>query len=111
VLNNLLVNQALRFDAVVDNAMVLYDTLNRCLGKTIANKIIERTIGRVFTAGANLSQLERTMEERGQGMRFMLDYCSEALEGLENHEEVNQESIEVLRPEQPSLPKHRIGLR
>ena len=84
LLNNLIVNQSLRHDIVVDNAMLLYNTLHRCVGRKLANKIIEKSIGRVFTAGETIPALERTMELRGKGMRFMLDYCSEALEGLSN---------------------------
>lgn len=58
-------NKALNYDFIVNNAMVFYKTLNTCLGKTISNKIIENTIGRVFTAGSDISSLERTMNEKG----------------------------------------------
>ena len=57
-------------------------------GKTLANKIIDKTISRVFTAGANLSDVERRIQDRQNSIGLMLDYCSEALEGLENQESV-----------------------
>ena len=77
-------NKALTYDFIVDNAMVLYKALYACVGKTLSNKIIEGTIGRVFTAGSSIACLERTVQEKGKGMNFILDYCSEALENLEN---------------------------
>jgi len=33
------------------------------MGKTISNKIINNTIGRVFTAGENIESVEKNLEE------------------------------------------------
>ena len=49
-----MVNKALTYDLIVDNALILYKFLNKYLGKRISNSIIELTIGKVFTAGTNL---------------------------------------------------------
>lgn len=58
-------NKALSYDFIVNNAMLLYKTLHACLGKTLSNKIIEGTIGKVFTAGEDLVSLQKTMDEKG----------------------------------------------
>lgn len=57
-MNHLAINKALKYDLVVDNSHKIYKSLNTVFGNTIANKMVENTIGKVFTAGKDLTELE-----------------------------------------------------
>jgi hypothetical protein len=85
-MTRLLINKAFNYDVVVDNADMFYKVLRKCFGLRISNSIIEKTIGSIFTAGKNLETLEKTIAESKEGQKFILDYSSEAMEGMKDHE-------------------------
>ncbi|CAK92859.1 unnamed protein product (macronuclear) [Paramecium tetraurelia] len=97
ILNNLLINQMLQFDWVVDQGPKLVDILYSICGTRITNFLINNTIGKVFTAGENLESVERYLSQSDSNISYIMDYCSEALEGLEDQEKFYDENSSIFR--------------
>lgn len=99
LVNNLILNQALKFDVVVDNGPKIINSLYYVFGKRLATNIINQTIGKVFCAGENLDNVERKIREQPstslniiKDMNFILDFCSEAMDGIEDQTKFFEEN-------------------
>jgi hypothetical protein len=57
LLNALMVNRAAASPWLVANSMRLYKTACRTLGKGFTNAVVEKTFGKVFTAGKTLDEV------------------------------------------------------
>jgi hypothetical protein len=55
--NALMVNRAAATPWLVANSMRLYKLAKRVIGTRLTNSIVERTFGRVFTAGKTLDEV------------------------------------------------------
>lgn len=55
---------------------------NKVLGQTLTETLTKKSIGKIFTAGSNLDELLEYIEEfKKRGVRVIIDYCCEAVEG------------------------------
>ena len=59
-----MLNQALKFDVIVDNGPKIINSLYYVLGKRLATNIINQTIGKVFCAGENIESVEAKIREQ-----------------------------------------------
>jgi hypothetical protein len=59
----MMVNRAAASTWLVANSMWLYKLSTKVLGKTIPNTIVERTFGKVFTAGKTLDEVAEMSKE------------------------------------------------
>ncbi|KAM3128994.1 hypothetical protein pb186bvf_018911 [Paramecium bursaria] len=96
LVNNLILNQALKLDVVVDNGPQIINSLYYVFGKRLATNIINQTIGKVFCAGENIESVERKILEQ-PNMNFILDFCSEAMDGIEDQTKFFDENCQTFR--------------
>jgi len=64
--NKYLVYQMCRFPFLIKNARLLTNVFSKVLGKKFVNYVLEKTMGKVFTAGCTLNDLSRDMEKLAQ---------------------------------------------
>ncbi|CAK60190.1 unnamed protein product (macronuclear) [Paramecium tetraurelia] len=97
ILNNLLINHMLKYDWVVDQGPKLFDLLYAICGTRLANFLVNHTIGKVFTAGENLESVERYLSSSNNKISYIIDYCSEAVEGIDDCEKFYDENSSIFR--------------
>jgi len=73
-----MVNRAAASPWLVANSMRLYKTACRTLGKGFTNAVVEKTFGKVFTAGKTLDEVaDMSKPFQRDGIPVIIDYCGE----------------------------------
>jgi proline dehydrogenase len=95
LINLYVVNSFCRNNFLVDNSEKLYNLSNKILGENITNSIIKNTMGKVFTAGSTLHDLEKTVLTLNlRQISVVIDYACEAILGGEVNEAMMKHSTD-----------------
>ncbi|CAD8092333.1 unnamed protein product [Paramecium primaurelia] len=97
ILNNLFINKMLQYDWIVDQGPKLIDFLYAICGTKLTNFLINHTIGKVFTAGENLESVQKHLSSSNSKISYIMDYCSEALEGIKDYEKFYDENSLIFK--------------
>eukprot|EP01017_Pseudomicrothorax_dubius_P033921 TRINITY_DN4595_c0_g2_i9.p1 TRINITY_DN4595_c0_g2~~TRINITY_DN4595_c0_g2_i9.p1 ORF type:complete len:507 (-),score=98.08 TRINITY_DN4595_c0_g2_i9:28-1548(-) len=88
LLFNYAFNKACQYDLFLNNVERMYNTSRFILGNKATSAMIRITVARIFTAGDSLASLQEVSQSlNSKGIGIMIDYCSEALPGMENMEQ------------------------